>query len=192
MYLRKMLSLINRLDRWIKPSIGGLGCVFIAWMIISYTLIPNFKAIGQARQEYKKHEAALNQLRFDPKAGNVIYSNQLTSVYQSEDTMKNILPGPPLQLTTFRNIETKRVENLYQYTLSISFTGTYLQTLNYLKNLTEKHDNIFWGSIDYSVISYPKAQITMTIVLLSKHSSLIHSGSMAPKKEPKPEDTVEE
>ena len=56
---------------------------------------------------------------------------------------------------------------MYQHGLTITFAGSYLDTLNYLKALEALSWRIVWESIDYQVKDYPIAETTIRVYTLS-------------------------
>lgn len=56
---------------------------------------------------------------------------------------------------------------IYKHGLSITFTGNYIDTVNYLKALEALPWAIVWDSIDYRVKDYPMAEITIHVITLS-------------------------
>jgi MSHA biogenesis protein MshJ len=56
---------------------------------------------------------------------------------------------------------------IYQHGLVVTFTGNYLDTVNYLKALEALPWAISWEGIDYQVKEYPLAEVTIHLVTLS-------------------------
>ncbi len=56
---------------------------------------------------------------------------------------------------------------IYKHGLAITFSGSYLDTLNYLKALESLPWHFVWESIDYKVIDYPTAETTIKVYTLS-------------------------
>lgn len=56
---------------------------------------------------------------------------------------------------------------IYKHGLAISFSGHYLDTLNYLTALEALPWHIIWDSIDYQVTHYPLAEVTIQVYTLS-------------------------
>lgn len=69
---------------------------------------------------------------------------------------------PMIQLT-----QAKNTFPVYKHGLSISFTGNYFSTLQYLKNLESLPWHFYWENIDYQVKDHPQALTTFTIYTLS-------------------------
>ena len=56
---------------------------------------------------------------------------------------------------------------VYRHGLSITLSGNYFNTLNYLKSLESLPWRFNWDSIDYQVIEYPVAKTTLNVYTLS-------------------------
>lgn len=56
---------------------------------------------------------------------------------------------------------------VYRHGLSITLSGNYFNTLNYLKSLESLPWRFNWDSIDYQVIEYPAAKTTLNVYTLS-------------------------
>ena len=56
---------------------------------------------------------------------------------------------------------------LFKHALNITITGSYFETLDYLKSLESLAWHINWNSIDYQVDDYPLAITTFQIYTLS-------------------------
>ena len=62
---------------------------------------------------------------------------------------------------------------VYQHALQIEFEGSYLSTLNYMQELEKLSQQFYWGSVDFSVEDYPKANVVFTIKTLSLNEAWI-------------------
>lgn len=56
---------------------------------------------------------------------------------------------------------------VYRHGLSLTLSGNYLNTLNYLKSLESLPWRLNWGSIDYQVKEFPIAETTLQVYTLS-------------------------
>jgi MSHA biogenesis protein MshJ len=56
---------------------------------------------------------------------------------------------------------------IYKHGLSITFTGTYAETVDYLEALESLPWAIVWDVLDYKVKNYPKAEVTVRVLTLS-------------------------
>jgi MSHA biogenesis protein MshJ len=70
-----------------------------------------------------------------------------------------------LPVTTL--LKSKQPHPIYKHGLAITFSGSYLDTLNYLIALESLPWHFIWESIDYQVKNYPIAETTITTYTLS-------------------------
>ena len=62
---------------------------------------------------------------------------------------------------------------VYQHALQIEFQGSFLSTLNYMRELEKLTQQFYWGSVDFSVDEYPDAHVIITIKTLSLNEAWI-------------------
>ncbi|TRX02316.1 hypothetical protein [Candidatus Methylobacter oryzae] len=72
-----------------------------------------------------------------------------------------------LPVTTLIESKPQQTNPIYKHGLVITFSGTYLDTLNYLKSLESLPWHFIWESIDYQVKDYPVAETTIRAYTLS-------------------------
>ena len=72
-----------------------------------------------------------------------------------------------LPVTTLQESKQPQPNPIYKHGLAITFSGTYLDTLNYLKALEALPWHFVWDSIDYQVKNYPLAETTIKAYTLS-------------------------
>lgn len=72
-----------------------------------------------------------------------------------------------LPVTTLQESKQPQQNPIYKHGLAITFSGTYLDTLNYLQALEALHWHFVWESIDYQVKNYPIAETTIKVYTLS-------------------------
>jgi len=72
-----------------------------------------------------------------------------------------------LPATALTESKQSQPNTIYKHGLSITFSGSYLDTLNYLKALESLPWHFIWESIDYQVIDYPTAETTIRVYTLS-------------------------
>lgn len=56
---------------------------------------------------------------------------------------------------------------LYRHGLQMVVEGSYLETVRYLESLEALESNFFWERMEYQVLEYPKARITLDLYTLS-------------------------
>ncbi|MGZ5620845.1 MAG: hypothetical protein ACXWFG_08240 [Methylobacter sp.] len=72
-----------------------------------------------------------------------------------------------LPVTTLLESNQPQPNPIYKHGLTITFSGSYLDTLNYLKTLESLPWHFIWESIDYQVIDHPAAETTIRVYTLS-------------------------
>jgi hypothetical protein len=55
----------------------------------------------------------------------------------------------------------------YQHILKVEFQGNYYSTIAYLALLEKKSSRIYWDSMEYKVLNYPKANIVIKLHVIS-------------------------
>ncbi len=72
-----------------------------------------------------------------------------------------------LPVTTLLESKQSQPEPIYKHGLVVTFSGSYLDTLAYLKALESLSWHFVWESIDYQVKDYPTAETTIKVYTLS-------------------------
>lgn len=62
---------------------------------------------------------------------------------------------------------------VYQHALKIEFEGSYLSTMAYLKELESLSRRFYWGSVDFTVLNYPRAHVVIIVNTLSLNEAWI-------------------
>jgi len=60
-----------------------------------------------------------------------------------------------------------KLPDVYQHSLQIEFEGSYLETLDYMRQVEALSQQFYWGSIDFRVEEFPRARVTITVNTLS-------------------------
>lgn len=101
-------------------------------------------------------------------------SLMLTSILQRDTTLELIsLSNKPSELLltaapdSDAAADTRAGIELFRHGMQMVFEGNYLDTVRYLQSLEGLQSNFFWERMEYSVIAYPKARITLDIYTLS-------------------------
>ena len=85
----------------------------------------------------------------------------------------------PIFGKTSENTSTRQTEinksqtQLYLQGTSIVLEGTFVDTLDYLDRLEKLPWKFIWDKLDYEVVAYPKAKISLTLYTLSTESNWI-------------------
>ena len=56
---------------------------------------------------------------------------------------------------------------IYKHGMQIKFEGDYFTTLRYLKSLEEMPWRFYWDSVDYRVVDFPRAEVSLVVHTLS-------------------------
>ena len=82
------------------------------------------------------------------------------------------LPGEPWPGLTTDNKNVKNdinslntLSGVYQHMVQIEFQNDYYNTIVYLKQLENISWNMYWDSLDYKVLKYPKVEVLIKSVL---------------------------
>lgn len=85
--------------------------------------------------------------------------------------LKTLAPQSVLPLPAAKEGEAKpaaeRGFDLYRHGVEIRLEGSYGQLQAYLAQLEALQPKLLWGKLDYRVIDYPKAELTLTVFTLS-------------------------
>jgi MSHA biogenesis protein MshJ len=100
-----------------------------------------------------------------------VYDNQLISLPRLMDAMRDVLkkePGIELVALTADPDETPITNKghkvfLYRQGLEITFQGDFFATLDYLNKLEGLRWRLFWDKMDYRVLKYPVAEVTLHV-----------------------------
>ena len=60
-----------------------------------------------------------------------------------------------------------KLPDVYKHALQIEFEGSYLSTLEYMRQIEGLSQQFYWGSINFVVDQFPTARITITVNTLS-------------------------
>ncbi|MCD6055348.1 MAG: hypothetical protein K0R12_310 [Gammaproteobacteria bacterium] len=62
---------------------------------------------------------------------------------------------------------------IYEHTITLVLLGDYFSVLNYLRSLDSLDWRLFWDRMDYKVVEYPKAQVTIKLHTFSAEKGFI-------------------
>lgn len=85
----------------------------------------------------------------------------------SQNNQLTLIKLDTLPVTTLLKAKQPQLNPIYKHGLIVTFSGSYLDTLNYLKALESMHWHFIWESIDYQVKDYPTAETTIKVYTLS-------------------------
>lgn len=123
------------------------------------------------REKLKKIKAELKNLKLQLNAGD----KQFVPPHQVTEVLQNILKqNSGLKLISLESLpvttltETKQQKSwIYRHGLSMTLSGSYFNTLNYLKSMESLPWRFNWESVDYQVKEYPIAETTLRVYTLS-------------------------
>lgn len=72
-----------------------------------------------------------------------------------------------------KSAEEKRIVGVYKHTVTISFEGSFFNVLAYLNKLESLQWKIYWDFLDYEVISFPKARVSLEVFTLSTQRGML-------------------
>lgn len=85
-------------------------------------------------------------------------------------SLKTLAPQSVLPVETPKEGEAKpaaRSFDLYRHGVEIRLEGSYTQLQAYLAQLEKLQQKLLWGPLDYRVVDYPRAEMTLTVYTLS-------------------------
>jgi MSHA biogenesis protein MshJ len=85
-------------------------------------------------------------------------------------SLKTLAPQSVLPVETPKEGEAKpaaRSFDLYLHGVEIRLEGSYSQLQAYLSQLEKLQQKLLWGPLDYRVVDYPRAEMTLTVYTLS-------------------------
>lgn len=85
-------------------------------------------------------------------------------------SLKTLAPQSVLPVEEVKEGEAKPAErsfDLYRHGVEIRLEGSYGQLQAYLSQLEKLPQKLLWGQLNYRVIDYPRAELTLTVYTLS-------------------------
>lgn len=85
-------------------------------------------------------------------------------------SLKTLAPQSVLPADEAKDGEPKPAErsfDLYRHGVEIRLEGSYGQLQAYLAQLEKLQQKLLWGKLDYRVVDYPRAELTLTVYTLS-------------------------
>lgn len=119
--------------------------------------LAELKAAVQGREE----QMLMGYKKFVPPK---LMAKALSDMFNQHAQIK-LIKLDILPVTTL--LTTNQVHPIYKHGLAVTFTGGFLETLNYLKVLEALPWHFNWDSIEYQVKIHPQAETTLRIYTLS-------------------------
>ncbi len=85
-------------------------------------------------------------------------------------SLKTLAPQSVLPVEELKEGNAKVLErsfDLYRHGVEIRLEGSYTQLQAYLSQLEKLQQKLLWGKLDYRVVDYPRAELTLTVYTLS-------------------------
>jgi MSHA biogenesis protein MshJ len=125
----------------------------------------NQNQLAQLKAEYKHQQELMQQ-------GDKIFVPPHLMVVALSDILNQnkqltLIKLDTLPVATLLKSKQPQADSIYKHGLAITFSGSYLDTLNYLKALESLPWHFIWESIDYQVKDYPTAEVTIRAYTLS-------------------------
>jgi MSHA biogenesis protein MshJ len=77
------------------------------------------------------------------------------------------------RLSAYESADEQESVALFRKGIQLRFEGDYFSTVNYLKKLENLEWKLLWGSLDYKVMDYPTATVTIQVYTLSSEEGWI-------------------
>ncbi|MES2212152.1 MAG: hypothetical protein V4490_03325 [Pseudomonadota bacterium] len=98
----------------------------------------------------------------------------LISPLQMRDVLESVLSeSGGVNIVSLTNTEAKRLVpsdptvSLYSHAMNVKLSGEYFPVIAYLESLEKNKMKILWGSLTYTVTTYPKAEVMLLISTIS-------------------------
>lgn len=138
---------------------------------------------SQIAQSYKQQMDALDA-KLAAYQEQLIPAKEMTAmlkkILSQETGLKLIsitsLPAVDILATSSLPPELQKISNravLYKRGAKLVFSGTYFQTLDYLKKLENSGKHIFWDDFSYTVKTYPAANVSLTVYTLTSEEGWV-------------------
>lgn len=119
-----------------------------------------------------------------PPSKKIIASKRETNLVSAEEitqVLQDILfARHDLELLQVQNLPEKKIVQpntkliFFEYGIVIKFRGGYFATLRYLHDLENLNWPFFWDKLDYKVVEYPQAEVTLYLHTVSDQEGWIH------------------
>lgn len=70
----------------------------------------------------------------------------------------------------------EREVGVFKHAVTVSFEGNYFAVIRYLKSLENLEWKIYWDKLDYKVVAFPRARITLEVFTLSTQQGVLGAG----------------
>jgi MSHA biogenesis protein MshJ len=144
----------------------------------SYSTDPN--AFATARERELRTATQSADARLNDLYGELISPRQMSQVLTTllqRETMLNLVslenrPSEAL-LQASTTAGTSAPMQVFKHGLRLVFEGDFIETVNYLRGLERLEGNFFWENLDFQMVEYPRARISLDIYTLSTEQGWI-------------------
>lgn len=143
----------------------------------SYSTDPNAFALSRQRELRAATDSA--DARLNDLYGELIsprqMSQMLTTLLQ-RNTMLSLVSlenQPSVALVKAGDTGSDASMQVFKHGLHMVFEGDFLETVEYLRSLERLDANFFWESLDFQMVEYPRARISLDIYTLSTEQGWI-------------------
>lgn len=127
------------------------------------------KQLAELKEKYaaQQEKIMLTGKKFvPPSLMTKVLSDVLTQNNHITLIKLNTLPVTPL-LNLLNPIESKEIHPIYKHGISLTFSSDFFTTLAYLKTLEALPWRFLWDSVEYTVKTYPDAEVVLRVYTLS-------------------------
>lgn len=145
--------------------------------IATYTAeIETFKVQLKSLEDIQKQlKPEIKETQPEQKSEKVISAEKIAELLHSLIDPKNNLVLYQFQTFPPKNItEVKSLQKLFEYGFLIKFHGDFFSTLNFLQAVERLNWRLSWDKLEYKVIQYPEAEITLYLHTVSDKDGWIH------------------
>lgn len=120
----------------------------------------------------EEHNKSLNKFK-----GKLILAQDVP--YLLENVLNDFLGLSLLKVETLEPVRLKNnqdnspLEALYRQSIKMTFVGEYDELLRYVKRIENLPYPIWWETLEYKITRFPKAQIELTVYIISEHVNWI-------------------
>jgi MSHA biogenesis protein MshJ len=198
----KYQQLINKLPLEARAIIlaAALGFIFVIWYYGAWKILQN--PINTNPSKITALQTSISQLKIQISKAKVTLANKTKQAIIAKNTLKKKTSSTPSQLIssqqindilqdlltlrynltllTLKNLPPKEIAlpntklKIFEHGVTIKFQGNYFSTTNYLQAIENLGWRIFWDKLEYKVVKYPTAEITLQIHTLSNQKDWIN------------------
>ena len=139
--------------------------------------IANYKKVKKQSQQKRTLKTQKSKLQKEIMThhSTFIKPNETSKILKKLLTEKHELKLISLSISPSQKIGgLKQKFEVFESGIEMKFQGEYFPILNYLKEIETLHWPLLWDKLEYKVLNYPKAEVTLKIQTLSKEQGGIN------------------